>query len=63
MNFFCTALDPKNNVDKRRLENQANKRKSDLKSEEIKNYVEMHSDVLLRILFIYAKLNPGITYI
>ena len=27
------------------------------------NYIETHSDVLLRILFIYAKLNPGIRYV
>ena len=26
------------------------------------NYIETHSDVLARILFIYAKLNPGVRY-
>ena len=27
------------------------------------NYIETHSDVLARILFIYAKLNPGVRYV
>ena len=26
-------------------------------------YIETHSDVLARVLFIYAKLNPGIKYV
>lgn len=26
------------------------------------NYIWTHSDVLTRILFIYAKLNPGVKY-
>ena len=31
--------------------------------EDVNNYIETHADVLHRILFIYAKLNPGIKYI
>jgi len=27
------------------------------------NYIETHADVLSRILFIYAKLNPGVMYV
>lgn len=27
------------------------------------NYIETHADVLSRILFIYAKLNPGVLYV
>jgi len=27
------------------------------------NYIETHGDVLARILFIYAKLNPGVKYV
>lgn len=26
-------------------------------------YIETHADILTRILFIYAKLNPGIKYV
>ena len=27
------------------------------------NFIESHSDALSRILFIFAKLNPGIKYV
>jgi len=29
----------------------------------VRNYIETHGDVLHRVLFIYAKLNPGIKYV
>jgi TBC1 domain family member 13 len=29
----------------------------------LKNYIETHADVLHRVLFIYAKLNPGVKYV
>ena len=32
-------------------------------SEDINHYIEAHSDVLARILFIFARLNPGIDYV
>ncbi len=35
----------------------------DLKNEDIDKYIYTHSDILGRILFIYAKLNPGIMYV
>lgn len=34
-----------------------------MKADDTQNYIETHADVLHRILFIYAKLNPGIKYI
>lgn len=34
-----------------------------MKADDVKNYIETHADILHRILFIYAKLNPGIKYI
>lgn len=66
MYYFCTALNPQRNIsveDKARLQRQADTKKADLKSEDINNYIETHADMLHRILFIYAKLNPGIKYI
>jgi TBC1 domain family member 13 len=66
MYYFCTALDPQRNIsaeDKSRLQRQADTKKADLKSEDVANYIETHADMLHRILFIYAKLNPGIKYI
>lgn len=42
---------------------QSETKKSDLKAEDLAKYIESHADVLHRILFIYAKLNPGIKYI
>jgi hypothetical protein len=66
MYYFCTALDPKRNItpqDKARLQRQYEIKKADLKSDDMNNYIETHADMLHRILFIYAKLNPGIKYI
>lgn len=34
-----------------------------MKPEDKAKYIESHADVLHRILFIYAKLNPGIKYV
>lgn len=42
---------------------QAEKKKADLNANEKDSYIETHADVLSRILFIYAKLNPGIMYV
>jgi len=33
-----------------------------MNEDDLHNYIETHSDVMSRILFIYAKLNPGIKY-
>lgn len=42
---------------------QAETKKSDLRADDLAKYIDTHADVLHRILFIYAKLNPGIKYI
>ena len=57
------ATDPTKNNDVDRLMLQAATRKSELKKEDIENYIESHSDALARVLFIYAKLNQGIRYV
>ena len=59
-------VDPKRNLsleDKKRLEKQADTKRADLKTDDKIAYIETHADVLHRILFIYAKLNPGIKYV
>jgi hypothetical protein len=38
-------------------------RKFELSEQEREEYIETHADILTRILFIYAKLNPGVGYI
>lgn len=66
MYYFYLALDPSRNRtadDLSRLERQAETKRADLKPEDRFNYIETHADVLHRILFIYAKLNPGVKYI
>lgn len=66
MNYFYLALDPARNQspeDLLRLERQAETKRADLRPEDKRLYIETHADVLHRILFIYAKLNPGIEYI
>jgi hypothetical protein len=66
MGFFYLALDKernKNPEDLARLQRQAEVKKSDLKSADLSAYIESHADVLHRVLFIYAKLNPGIKYV
>lgn len=59
------ALDPTRNSksDIERLEQQSHTKKSDLTEDDRVNYIESHSDCLARILFIFAKLNKGITYV
>lgn len=65
MNYFYRAVDESLNTtqNQARLELQAETKRADLKSDDVKNYIETHADVLHRILFIYAKLNPGIKYV
>lgn len=38
-------------------------KKAELSANDRKNYIETHADVMSRILFLYAKLNPGIKYV
>lgn len=66
MNFFYLAFDEARRSspeDLARLRRQAEVKKGDLKPDDLKNYIESHADVLHRVLFIYAKLNPGIKYV
>ena len=63
--FFMQAIDPNRNSaeDMDRLEMQQHTKKSDLSADDVKNFIEAHSDALARILFIYARLNQGIRYV
>lgn len=66
MNFFYLALDETrcvSNNDLARLQRQADTKRADLRPEDRQGYIETHADVLHRILFIYAKLNPGVKYV
>jgi len=63
MSFLMSATDPTKNIHQDILFAQAEKRKSELKAEDYEHYIETHADVISRILFIYGKLNPGISYI
>ena len=60
LNFFYKAVDARKNSQLDQLLKQAELKKSELSVQDRENYIETHSDVLARILFIYAKLNPGI---
>ena len=42
---------------------QAESKMAELTPIEKAAYIETHSDVLARVLFIYAKLNPGVKYV
>lgn len=63
MAFFHMAVDPTKNDQVDRLMMQADTKKADLSAKDIELYIETHADVLARVLFIYAKLNPGIRYV
>lgn len=66
LGYFQKALDNTRNMsaeDKKRLEMQSETKKSDLRPDDLAKYIDTHADVLHRILFIYAKLNPGVKYI
>ena len=66
MKYFQMAVDPSRNQsseDLKQLEKQADTKKADMKAQDKANYIETHGDVLHRVLFIYAKLNPGIKYV
>jgi TBC1 domain family member 13 len=66
MEYFYLCTDPARNTssaDLMQLQRQHDTKKQDLKPEHLKNYLETHEDNLHRVLFIYAKLNPGIKYV
>ena len=56
-------MDSSKNGNIERLMKQADTKKQELTLDDKKHYIETHSDVLARILFIYAKLNTGIKYV
>ena len=66
MYYFYLSIDAEKNKspeDLARLERQADTKRADLKPEDVKLYIDTRADILHRVLFIYAKLNPGIKYI
>ena len=63
LSFFYKALDEKQNNQIDILMKQADCKKSELTAADRERYIETHADVLSRVLFIYAKLNPGIKYV
>lgn len=63
MQFFTDAYDPKERHNIEQLKKQASYRKSDLKGYFKRNYIFTHADVMSRILFIYARLNPTVVYV
>jgi len=63
LGFFTDARDPAKRHLKEQLQKQASMKKADLCGFYRTNYIETHADVLSRILFIYAKLNPGVMYV
>ena len=67
LQFFIKPLDsrdlPTNDSEKARLEMQFETPYHELSPEDQSKRVETHADVLTRVLFIYAKLNPGVKYV
>ncbi|CDW78172.1 tbc1 domain family member 13 [Stylonychia lemnae] len=64
LSFFYQAVDNNKNVNNMDLlMKQAECKRSELTLEQKEKFIETHADVLLRVLFIYAKLNPGIRYV
>ncbi len=63
LSFFYKAIDNTQNGQIDQLMKQAECKKSELTNQDKANYIETHSDVLARVLFIYAKLNHGIRYV
>ena len=50
-------------ADEERIDMQLETSHLDMKNQDLDKYILTHSDILGRILFIYAKLNPGIMYV
>ena len=63
MDFFTDAVDPAKRCFKEQLAAQAEFKKADLCGNDRLNYIETHADILSKLLFIYAKLNPGVKYV
>ncbi len=63
MEFFVGAIDSTLNNKKDQLYRQSELRLSELTPLDKANYIETHADVLLRMLFLFGKLNKGISYV
>lgn len=63
LSFFYKAVDETQNFQIDRLMKQAECKRAELSASDREDYIETHSDVLGRVLFIYAKLNPGVKYV
>ena len=63
LSFFYKAVDETQNFHVDRLMKQAECKRAELSAADREVYIETHSDVLARVLFIYAKLNPGVKYV
>lgn len=65
MQFFTDAYSDKELTlaQKEQLKKQAACRKADLNGYFKQNYIITHADVMSRILFLYARLNPGVVYV
>ena len=64
MSFFYKAVDTNKNVNNLDiLMRQAECKRSELTLEDKQRFFVTHADVLARVLFIYAKLNPGVKYV
>jgi hypothetical protein len=64
--FFRLPLDSNRKLtieDMDRLEMQFETPKMDLTADDLEKYIKTHSDILARILFVYAKLNAGLKYV
>lgn len=64
--FFKLPLDSNRKLtiaDMDRLEMQFETPKMDLTAEDLDSYIRTHSDILARLLFVYAKLNAGLKYV
>lgn len=64
--FFKLPLDSNRKLtieDMDRLEMQFETPKMDLTADDLEKYIKTHSDILARILFVYAKLNAGLKYV
>ena len=63
LSFFYKAVDDSKNHQIDRLMKQAEFKKAELSAADREQYIDTHSDVLAQVLFIYAKLNPGVKYV
>jgi hypothetical protein len=66
LSFFYKAVDTSKNINLDNLNilmRQAECKRSELTLDDKERFIETHADVLARVLFIYAKLNPGVKYV